>query len=500
MAMGTVRVRHAPHTFTSLYSRFFFFRLLRCTPQLSSCRGARGTGASRSVRVFLGEHHVNSLKPLFASAAALLALSPVALFAQAAPSTPAPEQAAPQQQAPEQAASSQQADKEKSTDATPVSGTVGATTGVAAQPVAGQPAPDTATAPPAKEESPVPSALEPRRFRNSTLTYTNSASTTLVGVGRDNIGHEDDFYGMDLVFNPSYFMVDEEIHRLFISAELGMTVEITDASNTLTRQEPQWRDTQLMLGYDAAVFTSADREWATRLQLRVRGIFPTSPISSAQGKYVTTALGAGFSQQIKLLGNEAVGLNNLTLSGTATWAHLFSRSFNPTNPDLERVRMTASSVGPDDQLSFYSFDIDRLTLSLTGTIPIVGDLSFSTQWRLISRWRHEWEGTNCDFTVDGVCQHAETPDNTATYLTNSSVDFSLSQGIYDVLSLTIGYNNENLTLGEDGKNRNILYSPAAQFYVDLTMYLDEVYSKALDASTSSNKKPAVAVGSPFRTY
>ncbi len=350
----------------------------------------------------------------------------------------------------------------------------------------GQPPPP-ATAPAApqadapKEEDPIPAALKPSRFRFSTFSWSQSASTTMLGLGRDQIGNEEDVYVWDLSFSPQYWFYDEKDDKLFVNASIGMSVEWTDSATTTTKHEPQLTDFQLGLGYNRSIFTSEDSEWLTRLFVRARGIFPTSPISQAQGRFMTTSLGVSFLQVIKLLGNDADGLNNLTLLPGVTWSHLFARSYTPTNPDLERVRQSAGGQTIlSDQLTFSSMDQDRIIPGIFTSLPLYKDLTFNTTWRLIGRFRHDFEGTGCDATVMGECVQADRDPNRVTYLTNSSVDFSLTQGIYNIVFLTAGYNNETLTLGEDGKSRNVFYSPSALFYLDVSVQLDQIYAKTLD--------------------
>lgn len=357
----------------------------------------------------------------------------------------------------------------------------------AQQAAPGQPPPSgtgQVTAPPVdapKEEDPIPDALKPSRFRFSTFSWSQSASTTMLGVGRDNIGNEDDVYVWDLSIAPQYWFYDEKDDKLFVNANLGMSVEWTDAATTTTKHEPQLTDFQLGLGYNRSIWTSEDSEYLTRFFVRTRAIFPTSPVSQAQGRYLTTSLGVSILQVIKLLGNEADGLNNLTLLPGVTWSHLFSRSYTPTNPDLERTRQSAGGQTIiSDQLTFSSMDVDRIIPGIFASLPLYKDLTLNTTWRLISRFRHDFEGTGCDATVMGECVEADRDPNRTTYLTNSSVDFSLTQGIYNIVFLTVGYNNETLTLGEDGQNRNVFYSPSALFYFDVSVQLDQIYAKALD--------------------
>ncbi|MBL8743652.1 MAG: hypothetical protein JNK04_21230, partial [Myxococcales bacterium] len=180
---------------------------------------------------------------------------------------------------------------------------------------------------------------------------------------------------------------------------------------------------------------------------------------------------------LRLLGNKADGLNNLTVVAGLTYSHLFSRATTPTNGGLERTRQNASgNTILSDQLGFRSFDIDRLIPSATFILPIYKDLSLTTAFRLISRWKHDFDD-NC-VEIDTGCADVTRDPTRTLYFTDSTFDISLSQPIYDMFQLNIGYNNETLTIGEDGQARNVFYSPGAQFYLDMVANIDVIYEKA----------------------
>ena len=51
-------------------------------------------------------------------------------------------------------------------------------------------------------------AEAPLPWRGSTFTWNQAATTTLLGVGRDNIGSENEQYNWWFSFRPRYFLVD----------------------------------------------------------------------------------------------------------------------------------------------------------------------------------------------------------------------------------------------------------------------------------------------------
>lgn len=341
-----------------------------------------------------------------------------------------------------------------------------------------------------KEPTPLP-------WRDSALIFNTAATSTAIGIGRDNIGTDSEYVGMEWdvwprlhLLNPIKMPNDD----LTIQAYAGVAVELTNSDTTRKRNEPTFIDTSLSLGYTHKVYQSKDKEWGFTAGVLTGAVLPTSNTSMSQGRYLTYTLTALAIGNIKLLGRAADGLNNITLIGTLGWSHLFARSYTPTDPTLERVRQNATGHSfESDQLSFYSFDVDRITPGIRAILPLYKDLSFWTSARLVGRFKHRNVGSGCEVQTLTGCVKAESNPNAVTYLTNSSIDFSLAQSVYDLFDVRLGYSNETLTLGEDGKTRNFLYSPEAQFYLELWGNLDIIYSKA----TGRDKQETASNGMPI---
>jgi len=347
-----------------------------------------------------------------------------------------------------------------------------------------------------------PAALEPTPlpWRGTTFTFNQAATTTVFGVGRNNIGSEGEFYGWDFTLRPSYFLLDQPQDKLAATAEIGWATELTNSDTTADRNETQFKDVQLGLRYTRNIWESggADKgEYATSGGASLRFLLPTSPLSYDTGKYLTVALGPDIRQKIKLLGKKADGLNNVTVGLGLTYAHLFSRSYTPTNSDLHIQRQNATGQSFDsDQLRGSSFDIDRLTTRLSVGIPLYKDLALQTAFGLISRWRHDFEdgaGEGCDVAVaNDPCVEASRLEDRVLYHANTSFDLALSYPVYEVVDLTLGYSNDTAQIGEDGQRRSMFYSPDAQFYLDITANLDVIFLKATRRDTrkaSASKQP-----------
>ena len=352
----------------------------------------------------------------------------------------------------------------------------------------------------------------PLRWRETTFTWNQAATTTMVGVGRDNIGSEGEFYGWDFTFRPNFYIVDLPKDKVRAFAEIGWRTELTDSAapgwsgSTTDRNETLFKDMQLGLGYTRTLFESGGsdaKEYVTTGSLTGRFVLPTSEASSNQGRYLSTSLALGAKQKIKILGTNAAGLNNVTVGVTGSWGHLFARSYEPTNADIDVPRQNASgSTFESDVLGGATFDPNRLIASLTVDLPLYQDLSLSTNFRIVGRFKHDFEAgggsdAGCDVAIaNDSCVQASRLDDRNLYQPLTTFDVSLSYPIYQVVDLTLGYANETFWIGEDGNRRNIFYSPDAQFYLDIVANLDVIYTKVADAAGGKKAKAARATSRP----
>jgi hypothetical protein len=317
----------------------------------------------------------------------------------------------------------------------------------------------------------------PLRWRGSTFNWNHSATTTLLGVGRDNIGTEHEVYTWAFNLRPRYFVVDAPKDKVTVSADVGMEVEFTDSSRTTDRNELLFQDTFLGAAYTRILATPDKGEYRTIGTLFTRLRLPTSKFSYEQGQYLATTIGPALNQQIKILGNSASALNNVTIAASVSWNHLFASSYVPTNPDLKRPRQNASGTTmQSDVLSGYSMAMNTIVSVVSADLPIVEGLTLSTSFGHIATIKHQ-------FDDDGAC-HAQTltgcvnvpPDPNATLFQPTTLfRAGLTYGIKSYVDLSLGYENIAGQLGEDAQRRNMFYSPFAQFYVDITANIDAIY-------------------------
>src|SRR5262249_24383832 len=151
--------------------------------------------------------------------------------------------------------------------------------------------------------------------------------------------------------------------------------------------------------------------------------------------------------------------------GTFGWSHLFAKSYNPVNADLNRPRQTSTGASfLSDQLSMRSFNQDTLKFTLTYFLGIYKEaVLFVNTWGLQVPIKHEYASTACDVKLDTGCVSVGHLDNANLILPVTTFDIGLSYEIPDNLGrFDIGYLNESPQLGDDGKRRTLFYSPDAQ--------------------------------------
>ncbi|WP_437536290.1 hypothetical protein WME79_16110 [Sorangium sp. So ce726] len=324
------------------------------------------------------------------------------------------------------------------------------------------------------------------RWRGTSFTWNQAGSTTLFGVGGEYTP-DIQVYGWDFTLRPNYYLLDRPKEKVSLSAEIGWLVELTNSDTTATYREPQLKDTTLGARYSRALWESGGAnkgEYKTDAAMRLRVTLPTSPQSWNSGDYFTVSLGPQVTQKIKVLGSKADGLSHVTATLGVTYAHLFSRSIMRVNPDIRRLRQNPSGeVARDEQLSGYAQALNRLTTSLDLDVPLYKDLSLGASFALLSRFKPEL-GEGCVEISTGCAGY---DSHGATYLPNTAFDINVSHPVYEVVDVTLGYNNTTGQLGEDGQRRNFFYSPDAQFYLDINANLDVIYSKVTGRGKKAEK-------------
>jgi hypothetical protein len=383
----------------------------------------------------------------------------------------------------------------------PGSAPVGAPGG-AADPAAPPAAAGATAAPVADVVEEEPDQVLPPRvpWRGTMVEWLNSATTTLMGVGMDKQGLNEDAVSMAWRLTLRYHFVD--LDKWDIGARLAPTlaVELTNSDTTTTEREPQFLDLPL-LG-DVTYKAFSDGLWSTTPTFTWGLIFPTWKASYNRGTYINTTTRLSLVQTIPILGADAPALQAITLTGLVRWDHRFGKADTGVIEGLE-FEQTTLGFGPKgaDQLSGTRLAGDTLfeVLSVGIDQPIGStnlnlgfDFGFTQQFKPLL----PPAGDQCVQIATGpACSSSivEPSDVVTYYYFSPSITFTpvaeLDIGLsYASSGNPLGQN----TLKEDGTRRSFFYSPDAEFGLNLTFHPDALYERltgpARAVAEDSNKK------------
>ncbi len=344
----------------------------------------------------------------------------------------------------------------------------------------GTPAPmpsATQAAPSAETPSAAPAEAAEKKEKDlpwsAMFAVENSVSPDMMGLGQDYQTYNPSYeLGLNLV--PSYRLYKDDVQSVSVTAVLGGAVELTNSDITTERREWTLTDWQIGAKYSRTLLTVDD--YKTRLSVKAPTLtFPTSRFSINSGMLLGTSGGAGVVQTVPLLDGDL--LQSLDATVSVNYLHKFTEATTRVNSNFERARTTATLVPTvSDQLSGVTLGADVLTLAVGGEVSILENLTLSSS----VEWRPYWKyaPTQSEVTVMGGSTvpvgHAE---NTTQYGVNTVFQAELAYKPLDEFAVAVGYLNFTNQLGEDGKRRNILYSPDARALVTLTGFLDAIYKR-----------------------
>ena len=360
----------------------------------------------------------------------------------------------------------------------------------AGQPAAGQTAP--AQAPPpagfGETASVVPDDDKPDElparvpWRGTNVSWTNTATTSLLGVGQELQSDAHEQYLMNWGFKLNYYVVDQDKWSVQVSTVPGFSVELTNSNITTTEQEVQFNDLPLLATYGRSLW-SHDLGFSTSMSLGSGFIFPTSPASQGNGTALVTSQRVGLSQGIPLAGPDAPVFKTFNLSASLRWDHRFTEATTGVSGDLERERQNAGGETIiDDQLSGAAMVHDTLqesiTLSFNETIPPGMPIGLSGTIYFAHSFKYQPTDTSgCDVIVMGECVDAGgvTEPNTAF----NTIGFNLGLNFQPVpeASVAFSYDSGTPQLGPDGQRRSLFFNPYATFSGTLTIHPDAIYER-----------------------
>ncbi|WP_437799307.1 hypothetical protein [Sorangium sp. So ce693] len=320
-------------------------------------------------------------------------------------------------------------------------------------------------------------------LRTSRFGWTTSATTNIFGVDGGPYSEDGEHAGMIFSLVPRYSFVSTKEHWAWVGTDIALELPLTDG-DVPGEDSVTLADLPLQAAYSYTIFQN-DEGLALLAGPRLGVAFPTSPASRGAGVYVRTRLGLGMLANLPLLDGE--WLNGAFFSAGGGWEHLFSQASTPVNGDPVIPR---SSPSGEAQLeaSGQFLTRDQLSVQMSFWVNLWGDLSLGNTWGLVARFRDVPSDGGCVPTVL-TCAPVESRGSSATaQMDSTTFGVSLSYPAEDIAWFELGYDNTAPGLGPDGRRRSVFYSPGAQLYLAMTLFLDSLYARA----TTPPAKPLTA--------
>ncbi|WP_437607019.1 hypothetical protein WMF20_39935 [Sorangium sp. So ce834] len=311
-------------------------------------------------------------------------------------------------------------------------------------------------------------------LRTSRFGWTTSATTDVFGLGGELYGVDGERADMSFSLAPRYSFVSTKEHWAWVGTDVTLALELTDSDVPGEGAVPL-ADLPLQAAYNYTFFQDG-RGLLLLGGPRLAVLFPTSAASQHIGVYARTRLGLGALGNVPLL--EGAWLNGAFFSAGGSWQHLFSQATTPAHGGAHRPRQDPSGeVLLDERLSGRFLERDRLSAGLSFWVNVWGDLSVGTTWGLGAGFRDSPSDGECVQTVTG-CVSVEPRGSSTATLAYTTFGVSLSYPAADIAWFELGYDNTASTVAEDGRRPSFFYSPGAQLYLTMTLFLDSLYAVA----------------------
>jgi hypothetical protein len=339
-----------------------------------------------------------------------------------------------------------------------------------------QPAGDTTTPAPAAPEK------KSNPFFFTRLTWGNTGSTQMFGIGKDYQGSEGQRFDMDFSLNLRYYAVNEPLDKLYFNAGLGLTTELTNSDVTSKKHTPYFKDLPLGVGYSHTVYRNADKTVVTSPSVSLSYSIPTSEASRAQGKFGSLSANLGLAQILPLAGPKSDWFSDIFIIGVAGWSHLFSKATTPVNDNVSIIRprqgLDPLLPASQDQLSSGWLTHDNARLSLTYYLTIYKDLSLGNTWEVSMPFKYSGSSGQCVTIATGCVPVGASDPGSRNYTT--TFDLGLSYVLFNTARIDLGYQNVSAALDDNkGLRRSIFYGPDSAFYGNVALYIDTILDKTL---------------------
>lgn len=280
---------------------------------------------------------------------------------------------------------------------------------------------------------------------------------------------------MGASLNPGFFLLRRPRHLLRASTSIALVAPVWD-NNISSGEDVGLADIPILLTYTALPFLvgrgaapgglagmrdptlAGAGDHRTWLSLRSGASLPASRWSRSRGLAASTHLGAAARQQIKLLGDDAEGLNWVLISLSFDWQHDF---------------YAASTVVP----ASASSDVDSFGEAASILFPLYRSLQLAVVYRLSQRLLPSPPSSPCVVVVAGDCFTPERVDPPTSAAMSHGFRLELSYLFLPELGASLAYANEQRRIGLDGKTSNPFVGLEAIVQASVELSIDRLYQR-----------------------
>lgn len=353
---------------------------------------------------------------------------------------------------------------------------------------------DAGAAPQTEEEKELAEDVNLPAYHHSIFSWEHTVTTATLGVGQTPQSYNPT-YTMGFVAKTRYYFVDDYPKGEHFSLRLdgGLYREFTN--NDLTTQRGEWTlsDTDLAGVYFRRFQGSSDHNgtlWEVRpLTLTL----PTSKVSYESGRYFAPGVAVGITNITPWLRGKVKPKVASTLRLAVDYKRWFARATVPTNPSLERVRLTPDGRSlPSDSLSGASLVRDELDFTMRLRMEFGDNVLWTTDAAFVPGWKYDLPNNVqlCGVVQTG-CVDVGVASDDSRYLVRTLFNTEVSVRIMPSISIELGYGNSANQLAQDGHRRGYFYSPYAVFYTSLSFMPHELAPSTQQVAQRTPSSPAL---------